>query len=38
MFEALLNHPQITIQVFYDRDEALAWLGVGPEDLPVGNP
>jgi hypothetical protein len=37
-YAGVLNHPQITLEVFRDRDEALAWLGVGPEDLSVGNP
>jgi hypothetical protein len=36
VYQTLLNHPQITVQVFRDREEALAWLGVGPEDLPGG--
>ena len=34
MFVALLEHPQVTVEVFQNRQAALAWLGV---DDPEGN-
>ena len=30
IYQSLLAHPQIKIEVFRGREEALAWLGVGP--------
>jgi hypothetical protein len=35
MFEALLDHPQVEVEVFRDRQAALAWLGVEDTEKPV---
>jgi hypothetical protein len=35
MFETLLQHPQVTVEVFRDREAALAWLGAGPTRVGV---
>lgn len=33
MYQALLDHPQVEMEVFRDRRRALAWLGVTEDDL-----
>ena len=32
MFQLLFNHPQTSVEVFRDPEEALAWLGVAQND------
>jgi hypothetical protein len=31
MYQSMLGHPQITMEVFRDRAAAMAWLGVEPD-------
>jgi hypothetical protein len=34
MYQELIEHPQITVGVFRNRDAALAWLGAEPAQRP----